>query len=404
MSAVMFFEKPSFLRDPYPHYATLRELSPVCRLPGVDAWIALNYPTVRRIIDDHVTYSSVAAPGGGKPLPWLIFSDPPRHTQLRALVQKAFTPQIVARLEPRIAAISQSLLAAIRPRGQFDLVADYSAPLPLMVIAELIGRPPSDNWSKLKAWSDAILGLANTIFGGPDAMRAVEQYRAASAEMNDLLAVQVAARRQAPTADLLSALVHAEVEGQPLSPADLLGFFQLLLLAGNETTTNLISNAMICLLDHPEQLAALRTALANSTPGQTPPILVTAIEEVLRFRSPVQCVFRQTTREVELAGQQIPAGKLVLLGLGAANRDPRVFSNPDRFDIARATNSHVAFGFGPHFCLGAALARLEARVALEHLLTTFDELAYAGSDPWQPRSAFHVHGPTSLPLNFRASN
>jgi cytochrome P450 len=389
-----------FARDPFAFYTSMRERSPVVRLPGTEHCFALDYATVRHIVDDHATFSSAAAPGGGKPLPWLIFFDPPRHTLLRALIQKAFTPQIVARLEPRIASISHSLLAAVHSRDHFDLVADFSAPLPLMVIADLLGWPPSDDWPTLKTWSDAILGLANTIFGGPNAAHAVERFRAAALEMSDLLAEQMTTRRQAPTADLLSALVHAEVEGQPLSHAELLGFFQLLLLAGNETTTNLISNAMICLLDHPEQLAILRTALGNSPAGQTPPVLVAAIEEVLRFRSPVQCVFRQTTRDVELGGQQIAAGKLVLPCLGAANRDPRIFSNPDTFDIARAGPPHLAFGYGPHFCVGAALARLEARVALTQLLTSFDDLAYASSDPWLPRPAFHVHGPTSLPLRF----
>jgi cytochrome P450 len=189
----------------------------------------------------------------------------------------------------------------------------------------------------------------------------------------------------------LTRLVEAEVDGERLSQKEILGFFQLLLVAGTETTTNLINNALLCLVENPEQLARLKS---------TPNLLPSAIEEVLRYYTPVQWVFRGTRRDVEMHGQVIPAGSLVLPGIGSANRDPKQFRDPDRFDMLRDPNPHIAFGHGIHFCLGAALSRLEARIALAELLERMRSFELASDQPWQPRQALHVYGPASLPIRF----
>jgi cytochrome P450 len=380
-------------RNPFPFYDQYRAASPVHYLESYDFWMIFDYDGVKRILEDHTTFSSSAvSPGStGKPLNWLIFKNPPRHARLRALVASAFTPRVVASLEPRIRQISQELLDENLERGEMDLAADYSVPLPLMVIAELLGIPPRDR-PQFKRWSDAILNLAETVIGGEKSELAAQEYGRTTAEMDEYLKEVLRDRHRSPQEDLLSKLAQAEVQGERLTHSEILGFFQLLLLAGSETTINLINNAVLCLLEHPEQLAGLR---------KNRELLPTAIEEVLRYRSPLQAVFRQTRCAVELHGRPIPAGKLVLPLIGSANRDPKHFANADCFDIAREPNPHIAFGHGIHFCLGAALSRLEARIALEDILARMENIEFAGDGPWEPRPAFHVHGPTRLPITFR---
>jgi cytochrome P450 len=214
-----------------------------------------------------------------------------------------------------------------------------------------------------------------------------------SAEMGAYLARMTEERRRHPEDDLLTRLIEAEVDGERLSADEILGFFQLLVVAGQETTSDLINNAMLCLLENPDQLALLRSQ---------PDLLPQAIEEVLRYRSPLQWMLRAPRRDVELHGKTIPAGSLVLPMIGSANRDPRVFPEPNRFDIARNPNPHVAFGHGIHFCLGAPLSRLEAAIALSDILTRFHSFELASSGPWEPRKALHVHGPSSLPVRFQS--
>jgi cytochrome P450 len=275
--------------------------------------------------------------------------------------------------------------------GELDLAGDYAIPLPMMVIAEMLGIPSSD-WPRFREWSDAILRLSYTIEHNEESARAGEEYKSATAEMAAYLPQLVEERLSAPRDDLLTRLVQAEVDGERLTPEELLGFFQLLLVAGNETTTNLINNAMLCLMENPEELQRLRAE---------PALLSSAIEETLRHRSPVQWVFRATTRDVELHGRVIRAGELVLAVLGSANRDPLHFPDADRFDITRDPNPHLAFGHGLHFCLGAPLSRLEARIALTDLLERLGHFEPASTEPWEPRKALHVYGPNRLPIRFR---
>lgn len=378
-------------RDPYPLYDRLRRDSPVLHVPTLDLWVVFGYDAVKRALTDHEAFSSDVGPSRGNRFQWLLFLDPPRHTQLRAIISRAFTARSIAALEPRIRARACELIDRVIDRGELDLVADLAAPLPMLVIAELIGLPTED-WRRLAGWSEAIVNLGNTIAGG-DGSRASAEFLRADAEMAEYLGLAIAARRGGAADDLLTRLVTAQVDGERLGDPEIVRFCQLLLAAGTETTTNLIDNAMLCFAAHPDQLARVRA---------DPALLAPAIEEVLRHRSPVQAMFRTTRREVELDGTTIPAGKFVIAMIGSANHDPRRFAEPERFDLTRAPNPHVAFGHGIHFCLGAALSRLEAAVALDELLRRFAGFELAEPD-WPPRTSFHVLGPARLPLRFRRS-
>jgi cytochrome P450 len=260
-----------------------------------------------------------------------------------------------------------------------------------MVIAEMIGIPLPD-WPQFKRWSDSILKLSFARSDGETAAEVHREFVSVTAEMSRYLAAMIDQRRAAPQDDLLTRLVEAEVDGERLTPEEVLGFVQLLLVGGQETTANLINNAVLCFLENPDQLARLRAA---------PDLLPSAIEEVLRYRSPVQWMPRATRRDVAVHGQVIPAGKFVLPMIGSANRDPKQFRDAGRFDITRDPNPHIAFGHGIHSCLGAPLARLEARIALADFLERVHGFELASDEPWEPRKAIHVHGPSRLPIRFR---
>ena len=387
-----FFFSDEVRRNPYPWYEQVRSASPVLRDPQTDTWMLFDYDSVRRAMDDHETFSSRVTHPGGRAPEWLVFLDPPRHTALRAVVGRAFTPRAIGALEPRIRELSRTLLAGAVERRELDLVAEYSGPLPTMVIAEMMGIPLADR-PRFMQWSQAIVNLSSAIMGGEEGARAGREYVAMRDEMTSYLTALIAERRAVARDDLLTRLVQGEVDGDGLSDADILGFFQLLLSAATETTTNLIDNAIISFAEHPDQLARLREA---------PHLMTPAIEEVVRYRSPGQIMFRQTTREVTLHGQTIPANRFVLMMVGSANRDATRFAAPDRFDIRRDPNPHIAFGHGIHFCIGAALARLEAKVALSDLLLGRLELELMRDEPWEPRRALHVHGPASMHVRLRS--
>jgi cytochrome P450 len=379
-------------RNPYPAYDQMRNSSPVFHLPPFDLWIIFDFEGVKRVLVDHAAFSSDLShvPGSGNPGEWFIFFDPPRHTKLRALISKAFSPRVVANLEPRIRELSRQLLDQTIERGAMDLAADFSVPLPMRVIAELLGVPVAD-WPRYKRWSDVILKIANTFSKDEEAAATLNEYRAVTAEMTDSLPDLIAQRWAAHQDDLLTRLVEAEVEGERLTQKEILGFVQLLLVGGQETTANLINNAVLCFIENPDQFVRLRAA---------PALLSSAIEEVLRYRSPVQWMPRATRRDVAVHGQVIPAGKLVLPMIGSANRDPKQFRDAGRFDIARDPNPHIAFGHGIHSCLGAPLARLEARIALADFLERVQGFELASDEPWEPREAVHVHGPSRLLIRF----
>jgi cytochrome P450 len=379
-------------RDPYHWYAQVREASPVLHDPRSGMWMLFDYESVKRAMDDHQRFSSVVHPPTGRAPEWLVFLDPPRHSKLRAIVMRTFTPRAISGLEARIHDLSRALLDQHIARGEMDLVDDYAGPLPVMVIAELIGIPIEDR-PRFMRWSQAIVNLSYAIVGGAAAAQALREHAPARAEMLAYLTELAERRRLEPRDDLLTRLVEAEVDGERLSMEDILGFFQLLLSAATETTTNFIDNAVLSFIEHPDQLARLR---------DNPDLLPWAIEEVVRYRSPGQAVFRETTCDVEMHGRAIPAVSFVLVMVGSANRDPKRFPNAELFDIGRDPNPHIAFGHGIHFCIGAALARLEARVALTDLFSRMETIELASDEPWEPRKALHVHGPAHLPIRFTA--
>jgi cytochrome P450 len=379
-------------RNPYPVFDQMRSASPLFHLPPFDLWMLFDFDGVKRALVDHDAFSSDLShvPGRGNPGEMFIFFDPPRHTKLRALIAKAFTPRIVANLEPRIRELSRRLLDQVIERGAMDLAADFAVPLPMRVIAEMLGVPAAE-WPRYKRWSDVVIKLANTFSDDAETAATLEEYRAVTAEMRAFLPELIAQRQAEHREDLLTRLVEAEVDGERLTSEEVLGFVQLLLVGGQETTANLINNAILCFLEHPDQLARHQAA---------PDLLPSAIEEVLRFRSPLQWMPRATRRDVEMHGRVIPAGKLVLPMIGSANRDPKQFRDAGRFDITRDPNPHIAFGHGIHACLGAPLARLEARIALTDFLERVKGFERASDEPWEPRKALSVHGPSRLPLRF----
>jgi cytochrome P450 len=374
-------------RNPYPLYSRMRREAPVFKVPPpFDAWLIFDYDGVKRVLTDHDSFSNrVPAPDN-----WFIFKDPPQHTKLRALISKAFSPQIIANLEPRIRQLSRELLDCVADRGEMDLAGDFAVPLPMKVIAQMIGIPETD-WPQFKAWSDSILKISYSRGGDEESREVMSEFREVGAVMNDYVAAMINERRKSPKVDLLSNLVAAEVDDHRLSANDILGFFQLLIVAGQETTANLINNAVLSLLENPDQFALLRGNLD---------LLPPAIEETLRYRAPLQWMMRTPTRPMEMHGHTLLPGQLVLPMIGSANRDEKQFDRAEEFDIRRDPNPHIAFGHGIHFCLGAALARIEAKIALSDLLQRLDDIRLAGHEPSVPRKALHVHGPARLPIRF----
>jgi cytochrome P450 len=275
--------------------------------------------------------------------------------------------------------------------GRMDLIDDLAYPLPVVVISEMLGIPAEDR-HQFRQWSDEIVRSANNLFGDREGMQAGNRGGGmVTAEMEPYLRDIIEQRRRAPGDDLISGLVAAEIDGERLTENDLMSFCSLLLVAGNVTTTNLIGNAMLSLLQHPQALARLQDDLS---------LLPAAIEEVLRYRSPVQFMFRIATRAVELGGQTIQPGQIVIAFIGSANRDEARFPAAHRFDLDREPNPHIAFGHGIHYCLGAPLARLEGRLALTILLTRLRDIRLATRRPLPPGEALILHGVRHLPLVF----
>lgn len=390
---------PRLQRDPYPWYETMRRDAPVTYDADHNGWSVFRYADVRRVLQDHQTFSSNLTRQMPNEMPneipneipieqqrdaiqaSMIMMDPPRHNRLRALVSKAFTPRAVTALEPRIVEITRELLDRVAGRPGLDVIADLAEPLPVTVIAELLGVPTGDR-ERFKRWSDVIVGDEAAYRAMPDA----EQ------ELADYFLRVIEQRRREPKEDLISALLQAELDGERLTTIELLGFCALLLVAGNETTTNLIGNAILCFTEDPGILPRLRA---------TPALLPGAIEEVLRYRSPVQALpDRIVTRDVVVGGQQMRAGQQVFLWIGSANRDEAVFPEASRFILDRNPNPHIAFGDGVHFCLGAPLARLEAKIALGALIERYPTLEPTETDI-EIVSSHIVYGPKRLRVTHR---
>jgi cytochrome P450 len=352
----------NFRADPYPHYRAILKGAPRVLDMGFKFALAARYADVRAILIDHATYSSVQPAGFAEQqkafgdAPTMLGSDPPTQTRLRRLVSRDFTPRRIRELEPRIREISSELLDKVKGKNEFDVMADLANPLPVMVISELLGVPPSE-YLQFKRWSDKVIEADNTLPGMP----IPDEIKNAFGELKEYFIATIARRRKDPGTDLVSALV-AHQEAEALSADELLQFVVLLLLAGNETTTNLIGNGMLALGRNPDAMAALRSK---------PELMRAAIEEMLRYDGPVQSTFRTATKDTEIGGTPIEAGMGVFVIVAAANRDTAQFENPERFDITRAPNEHLAFGEGIHFCIGAPLARMEGSIAIESALAQF---------------------------------
>jgi cytochrome P450 len=301
----------------------------------------------------------------------MLVKDDPDHARLRGLVNKAFTPRVVAELRPRVQAIADELLDAAERRGEFDAIEDLGMPLPLIAIAELLGVPLEDR-AQLKRWSDRLV----TFLDGTIRDKGLVEAAAACTEMRAYMDRIFALRRAAPRDDLISRLLAAREVDDKLTDDELFGTVALVLAAGHETTTNLIGNGLYTLLRHPDELARLRAR---------PDLAPSAVEEILRFESPVTLTSRNPIDDYEIGGHVVPKGDELAVVLVAANRDPEVFPDPERFDIGRNDTRHLAFGFGTHFCLGAALARLEGQIALASAVARFPGMKLVDETPaWKP--------------------
>jgi cytochrome P450 len=381
---------PEVRRDPYPTYRALREADPVHRRPFMGAWVLTRYRDVASVLrDDRMSADGTRASGYEElqeaPGPRsMLVVDPPHHTRLRALVSKAFTPRAVERLRPRIEVLVAGALERAAVRGGLELVDELAYPLPVTVIAEMLGVPPED-WPRFRGWSRALVANLDPL-SGRDAAQVATALQARQA-LGRYLSGIIDRRRLEPGEDLISGLLAVEETGDVLTQAELVVMANLLLVAGHETTVNLITNGTLALLQHGQQLALLR---------EQPELIQPAVEELLRWDSPVQLTARVAMEELDLAGHRVRRGESVLALLGAANRDPDQFAEPDRVDITRTPNPHLSFGRGIHFCLGAPLARLEAQIAIAGLVARFPRLRLAGAPERGPTVT--LRGLTRLPL------
>jgi cytochrome P450 len=381
---------PTFLTDPYPFYKMLYDQPPMVLELEMPTALLARYADVVAALRDPQTFSSApirqisqAHIFGG--VPTLILSDPPMHTRLRRLVNQAFAPRRIREMEPRIRQIADSLLSRVERAGSFEAMKDLAEPLPTMVIAEVLGIPPED-YQMFKTWSNTLLEISNVPPGSPPPPRFDETLEAEHAYFKQ----RYEELRRNPGNDLMSMLIQAQ-EKDALTFDEVAGFFNLLLLAGNETTTNLIGNGLYALMRNRDQFELLR---------REPALMADAVEEMLRWDCPVQATGRNAVRDCEFGGVRMRKGTAVVVLNGAANRDPAQFPDPDRFDVRRTPNDHVALGEGIHFCLGAALARLEGSIAIGAVLQRFPRLRLAPEqEEPEHKKSFHVRGLVSLPLH-----
>lgn len=387
----------TFRANAYETYARMRAENPVLLQRGLQGpiWFVTGYDEAKQVLGDHRRFASdyrnTLAPeerqrGAGSPDLFdllytnLLSTDKPDHTRLRALVSKAFTNRRVQALTPRIQQIADQLIDGFQDQGQMDLIDAYAFPLPIIVICELLGVPAADR-DKFRVWSNTFLGIAEDEPAYVQRLTDFVQY----------IGRMVAERRQAPRDDLISGLVHAEEAGDRLSEQELYGMIALLIVAGHETTVNLISNGMLALMQHPDQMALLR---------REPALVETAVEEFLRYDGAVE---RSTTRyaaeDVQISGQLIKRGTPVIVVLGGADRDPALYEDADQLDVTHQNNKHLGFGYGIHYCLGAPLARLEGKIAIGTLIQRLPGLRLAAPvGELRYRSSPVVRGLERLPV------
>jgi hypothetical protein len=377
--------------DPYPLYRRLRDEAPVYRNETLGFWALSRHADVLAAFKDVDTFSSrngvsldrdAFHPHADAVMSFLAM-DPPRHTRMRGLVSRGFTPRRVMDLEPRIRALAVGYLGACAERGACDFIADFAGRLPMDVVGELLGLPHEDR-DLLRGWADAVVHRDDGVAGLPPSAAK------AALELLQYFQHHVAERRARPGDDLTTALLAAELDGDRLSEREVLGFLFLMIVAGNETTTKLLANALYWLWRNPEQRALLR---------RDSDLVPRWVEETLRYDNSTQALARVVLREVELHGTRLAPGDKAVLLIGSANRDERVFEEPDRYDLLRSTRASLSFGHGTHFCLGAALARLEGRIALEEVWRRFPDYEVEPAGITRVHSV-NVRGFATLPIKF----
>jgi cytochrome P450 len=392
---------PALVEDPYPRYRRLREMEPVHRAPA-GYWVLSRYADVAPLLRDprlgkgfhRIASCPMAAGRGGAGSPlvaemsrWMLFQDPPDHTRLRGLVSRAFTPRAVERIRVRVQEVVDGLIDCVAGARGMDAIADFAFPLPVTVITEMLGFPTGDA-DRCRAWTIAAARVLDPCQTPEQLQRSMD----ALEHLSDYARGQIAVRRRAPRDDLLSVLIAAEADGERLSEDELVSTVSLLFGAGHETTVNLIGNGLLALLRHPGELSRLRSD-ASLVPN--------AVEELLRYDSPAQLVRRWAHEDLEVGGVHIARGDELVLLVGAANRDPERFDDPDVVDVGRDDVRHVSFGGGPHFCLGAMLARMEAQIAFATLVSRLPDMEL-GTDHVQWREHVVLRGLKALPVRFGA--
>jgi cytochrome P450 len=394
---------PAVLQDPYPLYRQMRDEAPVYRDRRFMGWILTRYDDVLAVLRDPRVSSNrpLASEPVGPSLAsvatevreirqfqgrWMMHLDPPEHTRLRTLVSKAFTATRVEALRETVLALTDELLSPAREAGYIDLVQDLASPLPALVIGDLLGVPRDDR-STLQVWSDGIAAGMVLSGRGQAALDGFREAHRCQRELVDYFQALIAERRRRPKDDLLSAFIAAEENGSILGDDELISMCVLLLFAGQETTTGLIGNGLMALLEHPGELERLR---------DEPALIERAVEEFLRFDCPVQATGRRATVAMDIGGYRIEPGDFLTPVIGAANRDPKRFARADELDIARDDNRHLGFAHGPHYCLGAPLARLEGQIAIGTVVQTFARLEPGGLP--KRRHHFYLRGLESLPV------
>ncbi|HEX5096547.1 MAG TPA: cytochrome P450 [Acidimicrobiia bacterium] len=375
-----------YASQPYADWAWMREHAPAYWDAKNEVWALTRYHDVLAVEKDAVTYSSHRAPRPhGDHLPMMISMDAPEHSNRRKLVSRGFTPRRVREHEATVRRICTDIVDRVAPKGSCDFVWDIAAPLPLLLIADMLGFPP-ESYDDLLRWSDDLI-RATTVdppvevaTAGLEAMLAFREFQ---------LGV-IASRRADPQDDLVTILCHAEIDGERLDDESIVQESLLILIGGDETSRHVMTDGMLALLAHPHQMQILR---------DDPSAIEVGVEELLRWVSPIKNMSRTVTREVELHGQTLHEGDQLILMYPSANRDDAVFDDPDVFDVRRDPNPHLAFGFGPHFCMGASLARLELQVMFGELLRRLPDLHLAG-DPLPRRESNFISGPEAMPVRF----
>jgi len=375
-----------YASQPFDDWAWMREHAPAYWDAKNEVWALTRYDDVLAVEKDPATFSSRRAPRPhGDHLPMMISMDDPEHTRRRKLVSRGFTPRRVRDHETTIRRICSEIIDRVAPKGSCDFVWDIAAPLPLLLIADMLGFPP-DAYDDLLRWSDDM--IRGTTIGDPEVVEAALLAGMAFREFQ--LGVIADRRSKPPQDDLVSILCYAEIDGEQLDDESIIQESLLILIGGDETSRHVMTDGVLALLEQPEQMALLRDNPAGIEVG---------VEELLRWVSPIKNMARTVTRDIELHGESLRAGDQVILMYPAANRDPAVFDEPERFDVRREPNPHLAFGFGPHFCMGASLARLELRVMFSELLARLPDLHLAG-DPLPRRSSNFISGPEAMPVAF----